>query len=539
MKQELTRAADRVSDAERNVLSAHSLLQRCTTELLDEDEWGTLCTQGGRLRAEIPRQLAQLRERLGQSVAGDALAAEVGSLSRELQQRLANAHRYLCADDVSRNDAVRLVESWLPVPARNLASMTTRVEVQSRVVPGTALGSCFAEGYPADDGIERYSAARYKHVPELAQTVLKNEKGQALFLGLRHGIIDAEELDSHLLAALTDQELQSLVDEFVLGEGSPEPPGQDRAQQVRERCDAIRTRPVRAAMDALTIREAAYRHMAKESAAAALVADHGRLRRALAGEAVNLRLFTVSLLTRDDYTSWCAQQHAFAELDQEGPIELQVRDPSADGVVRTVVADVQVRQFVLSARDEALNQWADQVGNDEVEWLLGPPRAPELGGAIKATLDTLNARIAKLSDRFITMDQEHARVVQERGAHDPESRELNVKILELQEKRAHVEKKALTLKEVGTQLKAMWVQEEGLPTGIEAHKKAAARLALVGRLMREMPVLICMSGRDFTRQLDPEMKFLATVADRLDGHLPPVEEQMETWGPARSAFRPQ
>ena len=539
LREELLLTAEQVSDCETFVLNAHSLLQRSAVEILTESEWDTLCGMVGRLRLDLPQQSAQLQSNLRQSVDGDVLPPEAEALSRELGQRLASAHRFLCQDNVGWDDAVRTVAAWFPIPAANLVSTTTRVGVQSRVVPGTALGSWFVNGYPSERSIAPFSAVRYRHVPDLAQTILKNEKDQVIFWGLRHGVVSARELGGDVLIALPDEELQPLVEELDLGGGGTEPLSQARVRQVRKHCAAIRASGVRAANSAIAIREASCEQRAKESAAAALVADRSKLRRALEGDTVNLRLFSLSLITRDDYTKWCDQRVAFAELDQQGSVELQVRDPDVEGAARKVVANVGVRQFVVWVGAEARNPWVRDLADQELVRLLGAQHAPGLQGDIRARLDAMNARLAGLSDRFVSMDQEYSRIVQEQGASCKQSRELNIKILELHAKRADVEKKALTLREAGQQLKAMWVQYQGLPAGIESHKKAAARLALIGRLMRETPVLICMSQRDFARQLDPEIKFLATVADRLHGHLPLVEEQMETWWEARSAFSPQ
>ena len=536
---ELSGLADAVFDTERWVLDAHTLLRRSRTRLLTEHEWTSLGSLVQALRVGLPRDRILLQDRLEQSAQGGALPPEVESLSQEMQQRLDSAHRFLGSDDVGWNAAVRFVEARLPIPAPNRVSMMTNVEVQSRVVPGRALGSCFVKAYPGDGLGDPFTADRYLHVSELAQTVLKNAMNKTLYWGLRHAIVEAEELDGSLLAVLPDDELQTLVGEFIHGEGTGESAGRTRAQQISSRCDDIRESTVWAANDAITIRMGACRHMARESAVAALVADRAKLRRAIEGDVVDLRLSAITLLTREDYLGWCTQCRAFAELGDESPVELQVCNPDGEGAVETVLANIQVRQFVLAAGDETLQSWAIRVSDEEVGILLGPSHAPDLGGDIKASLDAKAARLARISDRFVAMDQDHSRLVQKRAANHPDARESQIRILELQEQRSQVEKRARALRDIGKQLKAMWIEAGGMPQGSQAHRKAAARLALAGRLMRETPVLICMRGRDFTRQLDPEINFLATVADNLHGHLPLVEEQMDTWGEARSAFRPQ
>ena len=539
MTSELLVTADFVSQIERFVLEAHSLLQRSRIELLDEKEWDALCSMGYRLRVDIPLQQVELREVLERSAEGGVLPPEVEALWQEMQQRLATAHRYLCSAEAGWDDAVRLVDTRLPIPAPNLVSMTTGAEVQSRVVPGAALGSCFAQGYPLNVSSNPLSADRYMHLPGLAQTVLKNSRKQTLFSGLRHGFVEAEGLNGGFLWRLANVDLQLLVGEFVFGEGGPEPVFRNLAGHIGARSEAIKMSPIRAAVEARPMKTAASRRMALESAAAALVADRGRLRRALDGNIVNVRLFAVSLLSGDDYPHWSAQQREYDALDREGAVVMRVLDPDAHGALRTVRVNAVVRQFVLSADEEELLPWAREVGDEAVARLVGSPRTPDIGGDIKASLDAKSARLATLSDQFVAMDQERARIVQLRGANHPEAQQLQIKILELQERRERVEKAAHALSDLGKQLKTMWVDEGGLPRGYEGHRKAAARLALAGRLMGEMPVLICRSGLDLTRQLDPEIKFLATIVDNLHGHLPLVEEQKGTWEEARSAFWPQ
>ena len=64
----------------------------------------------------------------------------------------------------------------------------------------------------------------------------------------------------------------------------------------------------------------------------------------------------------------------------------------------------------------------------------------------------------------------------------------------------------------------------------------ASRLALIGHLMGETPVLRCVDSRGAAR-LDAEVKFLATVADSNEGRLPPLHERPDAWRSARVQFR--
>lgn len=539
VRSDLCTLANSVYVTERLLLRVHNLQQKSRQEPMRESEWSDLHALGWRVRQDILREQTQVQEQFGQTQDTDATLPAVERLLEELQQRLANAHRYLCSNDAGWESAVRRISTELPIPARDRDSLTTRADVHSRVVPGTALGACFGAGYPSDDSINRFCAERYKHVPELALSVLRNEKRQVLFAGLRHGIVSANEIDGTLLERLSGADLQSLVAEFIVNPGARGPVDRTPAQRIVRQCESIRSSTMRARSAAVTIRESACIQMARESAAAALVADQAKLRRAIDGRKINVRLFTISLLAQEDGGNWDDQQRVFTEMNRMGPTALRVRAPNADGAERSVVANVKIRQFVLSAVNGPLNAKAYRTNSNELEWLVGPSHTHELGGDIAAGLDAMHARMARLRDRFVAMEEDHALTVQERGATHAHSIEQSTRILELQEKRDFVEKNARTLSEVGQQLKTMWLREYGLPRGVEAHKRAAARLALVGWLLGETPVSICASGSEFARQLDPEIKFLATVADNLNGYPPPVEEQMEVWGTARSAFTPQ
>ena len=89
--------------------------------------------------------------------------------------------------------------------------------------------------------------------------------------------------------------------------------------------------------------------------------------------------------------------------------------------------------------------------------------------------------------------------------------------------------------DAATQLKAVWAERGDRRGGGDPYK-VVSRLALVGHLMGETPLVNCKSGKDRTGQLDAEVKFLATVADQGDGRLPPVDEDMARWRAARTDF---
>lgn len=95
---------------------------------------------------------------------------------------------------------------------------------------------------------------------------------------------------------------------------------------------------------------------------------------------------------------------------------------------------------------------------------------------------------------------------------------------------------SVTLMEGGTQLKAIWQKNQGWPTGVEALREVASRLALLGHIMGEVPVLSCASGQDYTRQLQSEVKLLATLADNERGYLPTTPRNSPEWDAIRAEY---
>ena len=438
------------------------------------------------------------------------------------------------------------------------------VVVESRIVPGKALAAHFAEDY-ASNGICSTDRMQYEHVPNLALTTLTNEKGKTLFSGLRHGVIDAYDIDGKRLARLPDAELRTMVGDLLVREGVVETGSEGRERTIDDLVTQIRSNPARATEFAETMRVLASRNMAREMAAAALVSNPEKFEKALAGETVDIGLSSTSLLTpdvlrhvtgmntRDERKMLSHQKAAFAELARGGAVELDVRDH--EGRPRTVTANVSVRQFNFGVNAGAVQGlrlgsatlvpsrapgvrnlvgWGFAMTDNDpnLRKLLGPPGSGWLEGDVAARAHTMLERARELNDgRLNDLDGELARA--EPGS--PNAVAAERERAAVTEQIATLEKNARTLIQAARDVKTIWESKDYRRGGGDPFKMVS-RLVLVSHLMGETPLFNCKSGKDRTGQLDAEVKFLATVADERDGRLPHVDREMERWRSTRGDF---
>ena len=499
---------------------------------MSEVEWRDLCALVHRIRNEVPSYEASIREQLGRTTTNSASDTWHRRVLEDLQQRLADIELDLYSNELRWDDAIRRIETTLPVGSGRVAV------VESRIVPGPALGSRFAEGYPAGGRDNRYCGARYSHVPDLAQSVLTDARGQILYSGLRHGFLDVAELDSRLLAGVSNDELQALVGDLLM-EGEQLTRDCDlRARLIDAWSVSIQCDPQLAARSEAMMVNQARRNMALELAAAALVADPEKLQRGLDGQPVDLDLYCVSVLAPDEFTPWSAQAGALIDLCEQGPVTLPVC--GQDGESHPVRANVKVRCFVLSTTGERV--WSTIPGfvptNDACA-LLGQRESGDLGSEVHARIDAMQGEVSALRDQVSGLERKHRRASRTRVETDPVVAVSGSGLSNARERLRVIERNVCTLREAARQLQSMWAPLGDWPEQADAFKPAAARLALMAHLMGGTPVLSCASGSDLGRQLDPEVKFLATAAANNGGHLPPVGENLEAWQRARDAFRPQ
>ena len=531
LKQELFAAVGMVSRVERDVAQADALLKRARNEVLADAEWRGLSELISSTGHSFPAFDSRWDGRLGQLLERANLSEADMETMRALHRRLVDAGGYFYSDDMPWEDSVRRFATVLP------DSRTVPVIVESRIIPGTALRACFAEGCPALYNIRPGFVARYRQVPGLEQTVLTNANGELLFSGLRHALLEANHLTGERLAGLSNNDLRALVaDLYSSAYGGFEASDPARRREVDNVCLQIRSHPSEAMYHARLMQITSRCAMAREAAVAALAADPAKLQRALDGKTVDLHLFVIALLTSIDSLSWVEQRHAFLKLvsGSRGPVNFQVRGP--DGEPRTVLINLKVEHLRFSTDEDRILFDGRSVLN--AGWLLGSLWLPDLGGAAKSEAAAMRTRALKLRKELVKLGPSHLQTTRKLGVDHHEALPTGNRLSMLKNEMHRLEKKARTLELAGQQLKDIWTDTSGLLVDAEEHMKAAARLALIAHLMGGMPLLNCASGRDFTEELDSEIKFLATVADSRNGQLAPLDRDEPDWRRARDDFRP-
>lgn len=461
----------------------------------------------------------------------------------------------------AKNQAIN-DQPWEEVTNRIRTSMPDEpnrgVAVDSRIVPGKAFATRFAENYPSN-GINCSDRTQYKHVPNLAQTTLTNSSGEVLFSGFRHGVLDAYDIDAEYLASPPDDALQTMIGDLLARDV---PDDGSREAFVADQLAQIRSDPGAAQRAAETMRGQASREMASEMAVAALVADPEKLRDALDGETVDVALSSISVLTpdslrnlagsarSDERTMLNHQTEALGQLAARNPVELRVRDD--DGSLRTVNVNVQLRQFNFGVNAGAVGRarvgpvsipsqtpgWRNLMGwgfamernNPQMQRLLGEANAAELGGDVADRLFSMRREAAEAAESVADIESEIAIRGGPAGNEDLQE-DAATQRAEL----ATLNKRIESLDSAARQAKAIWASNDYRAGGGDPFKMVS-RLALVGHLMGETPLFNCKSGKDRTGQLDAEVKFLATAADENGGRVPPSDESMETWRPVRNDF---
>ena len=409
------------------------------------------------------------------------------------------------------------------------------VVVESRIVPGTALGAGLGSGYPAEELSNPDGSARFRHVPDLEQTVLTGADGDLLYSGLRHSFIQASDLDGLQLNRLPDDELRVLIQDLYKPEygcffefAAPIP------KDTEVIFSEIRNSSSAAYIHAAELSERAVRKMVRESFAAALVTDTGKFQRALGGATVELPLFVIALYDNSSTRSSIEQFAAYFHSALGTSLDLRARDPSGDQ--HTVNAKVGVWQFEFSM--EGRTALLTGLERADAVRLLGPIAAEEPGGAVKEKTEVMRERVGELKEDIRKLGTKHLQTARRQGVDHPEALSAAHRLIELTTELSRLERNARALQQAARQLKRLLFECDVTPVGTDNHHTAAARLALIAHLMGGIPVLSCPSGAGFARELDTETKFLATVADCREGSLPPIGRDRGVWDDARGAFTP-
>ena len=419
------------------------------------------------------------------------------------------------------------------------------VELDHCVVPGSALGEQLPKDVekPESYRLQEQALAEYKLVPNLARTVLRDTEGRTIFSGLRHDTLDALDFDDlrfgirdfRTLRVQQRPELAAACVRDLAFPDAPVGPGFPTREEIVNECLESRQIPVD------EMRTLSCRNKARLVAAAALAADPERLQQAISGKRVCIELFCVALNPAHTkmpvlHNQWLG----FAALSTDSPVPLQVRGP--EGMPVTVRADVKVRQFTMGSSRWAPNpgRWSTSPDDPtarstmaEFSRLLGGLRSDGLEGDIKARIDEMNAAIKEMKAEISVLKRERSHI---HWQPDPQESVRRIWILNNEAERLGI--KVRTLISAGQQLKNKWIDSinlsdrinrgdsvnrdhEPFKKGGDYERDAAVRLALIGHLMGEIPV---MSDCDFPwgqiKHLDRYVKSLATTAHFWDGNIP-------------------
>ena len=532
---ELFAAEVKVHELEQDIGRAEELLRKSRRQVLSDVEWRELSGLLRSTRHEFLAMESRWGPGLGRLAESGDRECTGGSSLPGLRRALANARKRFVTDisrqanPVCREDMVRRIELRLP-------GGSAPAVVESRSVPGAALGVCFPVRYPREEDRHRhgYDLSRFYHVPGLEQTRLCDSDGALLYSGLRHGFIQALDLDAGLLSALPDDSLWSLVANLVIPECKivGQPPGQ-AACTVERICSEIGTGSALTEDHAEELRRLARQMMVREAAAAALVGDSDKYRRALDGETVELLLVVISLMEDLEDESAVSQWRAF-NISDAGALHvgLEVRDP--DGEVRRVPANVSVLQFEVSM--DPGEPRIDLVDWAAVNRLLGSGQSEKPEELVGSRIHAMRSRARELKGDIHKRVLERLPAVQRLGVdHAGVSPVANLLFGSVRELR-RLENGIRTLEQADRQLKVALFERGVAPMGVAEGLRVAARLGLLAHLMGGTPLLSCTDGTPYAKALEAEIMFLAAAADNREGRLPPLVRHGGEWQDARSAF---
>ena len=446
---DLAAATSAACRLESDLMELYELRQRFNSSPPDDAQWchATLLTEQCRrplLSAET--LLAQIAARPTGGAPPDEAHAR---LCEELRQRLGEARSFLESPQGPGSPLFQTIDFTLPSDS----GMPRRVE--SRVRPGAAFGSQFTPAYPSGISMNQFTADRYQHLPELQHTELVDAAGRKLYAGLQHGITSTSDLYREQLIELSDQNLEALVDALLIPAiHTQSPTDAQRESEVQLLAQTMRTNRAEAGPMSGLMAERACHCMARETAAAALVADREKLRLALQGETVDIRLFKIGLLTPEDCHADAPLSAALNEMHFARTIVLPLRGP--DGRPHAVQTRVRVRQFVLPLDNDHLGQAIEYREFCNTILLLGSSSSAELGGTVEARVRELR-QVADERQRGLDSTRgQYSRLVRIRGGSHPETLACNARIDEFQREVQVLRKQAQALQEAGSQLKSMW-----------------------------------------------------------------------------------
>ncbi len=439
-----------------------------------------------------------------------------------------------------RPDWVRRVEASPPTRP----GVTTVLD--SGVCPGSVVGSRFACGYRNEPSAGCYEKALSRHVPDLAFSTLANASGERLYSGLQHGFVGLAELTGPWLRQLDDESLLDILLEFVV-----HPEEKESEKSIEERrwqaATAVRKNERVAWACANAIRHQVSNCMTNELAAAAIVTDPVKSRCAATGDGrVDVPLLVIALTGPGDAKPWATQYVHFATVGDGAAICTWVHGP--DGNAQPVRVNLRIRPITLSTdpghdpscAELFLNNRQRGNGMDTrhfCERLLGSPHSSQPAGVVGEHLQRLQGEVKTTRHLRAAQVERWRGTVEWAGPHVLREPNPLLVIERIERAQQGLQKKVRALRETWEQLQQLRAGGTGWAAGPDITRKVAARLALIGHLIGEMPVLSCRAGDSgLVRQLDAEVKYLAAAADSNDGAVPPIDADLGEWKQYRSAF---
>ena len=527
----LADANERLNGIELYALQAKRLLNKARRETLGDEGARQLYLLLRRHRCALAESQAELDARLARLRTRGALGPAEESLAGQLQKRLDDAHEFRRGLGLSWLGPAQRLDLTLPVDGDR------QVALKSLVVPGTALSAHFPARYPAEIHPPALRAMPYPHVPDLTLTGLTGTGGETLYLGLRHALIHANEVTAYGLRNLSEDRLRAM---FI---------AMHRAQRCSESVDEgnayvikcmriIATSPEAAAELAKYCRIDICNFMEVETLSTALLANPEVLDKAESGTPPALPVVSIALLRREDVPNWATQQllfdHGRASVQGRG-VRLELRDPST--LSRELKTMVTFRQFVFSVDGADLGIQVLSANLESAVRLLGRFNSPETGGDLASGIDRLSARLRESAETHSTLQALHYRACSDAGRDHPSAVAVHRRIERVEREIERLRSNVRTLEQAGAQLKALLMRRGGWLVAANAHA-AAPRLALVGHIMGETPMLSCAQGQPFASRLERHVQLLAAVADNDAGNLPSFEkEETPAWADACAAFR--
>ncbi len=535
-----------VRRAEHEVSEARKLFEKSRTDLLSEAEWRELSQLFSRneILDTLPPPPSDLRR-------GKNIATRVFKMS----------HRFK-----SRPFQWAIIGSEVRLPGRQEHS----AKVESRVVPGEALGRRFGDGYPLN-GVDHRLPVPYARALGLASTTLVSEKQRLLYAGLRVSPLQLNQAPAYLQYHLDDEQRFNLALDLLIRDGSSPISSETCehiAREIRFSCNV-------ATQYARRLHDEAQRSLERDVPAAALVADPEKLHKALGGETVDLHLGVIRT-GRLCKASWAkrllvpemrdaaqtAANESLPGLHRRSGVPVQIGLIDGNERERQVSARVWIRDFFVDLHKRkvrgttTLPEGADEVScasgqatpqrvsaaskGASLGRLIGDAGSSDIGGDVETAVQTMHARARRLRCQSDELRRESRNVNPVVAGRESLSMALcgERESARLRDQAEALDNNARTLLAASAQLKQLlgsWGRSQySLPVPVE--DQVSARLALICHLMGETPV-ICRAHGDFAQQLDAEVKFLAAVADNCNGSLPPLNGDAEAWGRAREEFR--